>query len=78
MASNNLYHNKGGLLVLLECWMGMQTCISLIEKPWVVRLAVIGLEYVACFRAPNVNHAKACVAVRRIDTTWEVSTEDLM
>nr|XP_012234577.1 PREDICTED: uncharacterized protein LOC105679244 [Linepithema humile] len=48
---------------------GKQTCISLMQEPWVIRGCVKGLA--ACgklFRAPSVDRPRACVAVKGMET----------
>nr|XP_012217684.1 PREDICTED: uncharacterized protein LOC105669363 [Linepithema humile] len=64
----NLHHSKGASAVLARQQAGRQTCISLMQEPWVIRGCIRGLA--ACgrlFRAPSVDRPRACVAVKGME-----------
>ncbi|XP_067216941.1 uncharacterized protein [Linepithema humile] len=64
----NLHHSKGALAVLARQQAGRQTCISLMQEPWLIRGCIRGLA--ACgrlFRAPSVDRPRACVAVKGME-----------
>ncbi|XP_012220497.1 uncharacterized protein [Linepithema humile] len=64
----NLQHSKRASAVLARQQAGRQTCISLMQEPWVIRGCIRGLA--ACgrlFRAPSVDRPRACVAIKGMD-----------
>ncbi|XP_067209949.1 uncharacterized protein [Linepithema humile] len=64
----NLHHSKGASAVLARQQAGKQTCISLMQEPWVIRGCIKGLA--ACgrlLRAPSVDRFRACVAVKGME-----------
>nr|XP_012215699.1 PREDICTED: uncharacterized protein LOC105668092 [Linepithema humile] len=64
----NLHHKKGALAVLARQQAGRQTCISLMQEPWVIRGCIRGMA--ACgrlFRTPSVDRPRACVAVKGME-----------
>ncbi|XP_067216942.1 uncharacterized protein [Linepithema humile] len=64
----NLHHSKGASAVLARQQAGRQTCISLMQEPWLIRGCIRGLA--ACgrlFRAPSVDRPRACVAVKGME-----------
>ena len=66
----NLHHSKSALAILTRSIAVMQTCIAIIQEPWLVNGTIKGLG--SCgkvLRANTVDKTRTCIITKGVDAT---------
>ena len=76
----NLHHSKSASAILARCMTEMQTCIALIQEPWILNNAIKGLGGCGLIYAPNsTDKQRTCIAVKGLNAIFmpQLSCGDL-
>ena len=66
----NLHHSKSASAILARSMTVVQTCIAIIQEPWLVKGTTMGL--VSCgkvLKANTANKTRTCIITKGVDAT---------